>query len=84
MERHRGAIRFIIPERSRWDPPLILCVIYHIELYYEIKSLHYGTALSLLVLLGIFLRAPGACWVRDEVAEGFITLRSPTQHEDDF
>lgn len=48
------------------------------------KSLHCGTALLLLVLLDIFLRVSGSCWVRDEVAGRFITLRSPTQHGNHF
>lgn len=74
----------MVPQRSCWDPLSALCVIYHWELYCEMKSLQCGTALLLLVLLDIFLRVSGACWVRDEVAEKFITLRSPTQHEKPF
>lgn len=74
----------MVPQRSCWDPLFALCVIYHGELYCEMKSLHCGTALLLLVLLDIFLRVSGACWVRDEVAGKFIPLRSPTQHGNPF
>lgn len=79
-----GVIWSMVPHTHAGIPFSPSCVIYHWELYSKMKSLHCGTALLLLVLLDIFLRVSGSCWVRDEVAGRFITLKSPTQHGNHF